>query len=200
MNSGRKLIRNTVFGLWGATALFVGLNRLNASTADGAGFTLGLRHEERAAATPQIDLASASDFTRLSVRGPLVLEVVGAAAYKVTLTPISGPPPEIRAYLQDRTLHIDAGESQGEARAVLRVEAPLLERIDAGSRKVLLRGLGSPEVELYMYNGGEARLEQNRVLRWEFFSGNPLAVQVDDATFAAGTVKSRGDVSLARAP
>jgi hypothetical protein len=200
MNPGRKLIRNTVFGLWGATALFVGLNRLNATAADGAGITLGLRQEERAEEIPSIDLASASNFTRLSVRGPLVLEVVGAATYEVTLTPISGESPEVRAWLQDRTLHVDAGESQGEARAVLRVQAPLLERIDAGSRKVLVRGLGSPDVDLYMYNGGEARLEQNHVQRWEFFSGNPLAVQLDDATFASGTVKSRGEVSLARAP
>lgn len=199
MNPGRKLVRNTVFGLWAAAALFVGVSRLNASAADGGGFTLGLRQADRADAIPQIDLASASGFTSLSVSGPLELEVVGAPAYKVSLV-ASGQPPEVRAYVQEGTLRVDAGDSRGPVRAVLRVEVPSLERIDSGAARVVVRGLGAPRLDVRMYNGGVVRLEQNQVQRWEFSSGESLAVQVDDASFAAGTLASRGDVSIGRAP
>jgi hypothetical protein len=202
MNAGKKLIRNTVFGLWGTAALFVALNRLNSGeAAEGTSsfLTLGLRQEREPTPNPQIDLASARDFSRLSVRGPLSVEVVGATAYKVTLTPEAGQSPKVRAWLKDGVLHVDGGEAQGQ-QGVLRVETPTMNRIDFANQRVTVRGLNAPELSLYTYRGGVARLEQNHVGSWRVFSSESLDLQVDEATFAAGTLKANGDVLIRRAP
>jgi len=202
MNAGKKLIRNTVFGLWGTVALFVGLNRLQSSeagTGAGAFLTLGLRQDREPEPDPQIELAAAKDFTRLSVRGPLSVEVVGAAAFQVTLTPAAGQSPKVRAWLSAGALRVDAGEAEG-IQGVLRVEVPTLQRIDAANTGVTVRGLSAPEIIINTYRGGVARLEQNHVERWRVFSPAPLDLQVDDATFAAGTLKANGEVAIRRAP
>lgn len=202
MNAGKKLVRNTVFGLWGTVALFVGLNRLHSGeAAEGASsfLSLGLRQERESAPDSQIDLTAARDFTRLSVRGPLSVEVVGATAYKVTLTPEAGQSPQVRAWLNDGALHVDGGEAEG-VQGVLRVEVPSLQRIDVANQTLTVRGLSAPELSLYTYRGGVARLEQNQVGRWRVFSSGPLDLQVDEATFAAGTLKSIGEVEIRRAP
>lgn len=203
MNAGRRLVRNTVFGLWGAAALFVGLNRL-AATPAGEGkdsfLTLGLRQDREPQRDPEIDLATARGFTRLSVRGPLRVEVVGAGAYKVTLTASSGQSPQVHAYLKEGVLHVDGGEGRGAMQGVLRVEVPTLQRIDAASAQLVVRALHAPELSLFTYGGGVATLEQNHVQRWHVFSSNPLELRVDDATFAAGSLKANADVVIRRAP
>lgn len=202
MNAGKKLIRNTVFGLWGTVALFVGLNRLNSGeAAEGTSsvLSLGLRQEREPATNPQIDLSAARDFNRLSVRGPLSVEVVGAVAYKVTLTPAAGQSPQVRAWLNQGVLHVDAGEELG-VQGVLRVETPTMQRIDAANQRVTVHGLNAPELSLFTHRGGVARLEQNQVGSWRVFSSESLDLQVDEATFAAGTLKANGDVVIRRAP
>jgi hypothetical protein len=202
MNAGKKLVRNTVFGLWGTAVLFVGLNRLHSGeAAEGISsfLSLGLRQEREPTPNPQIDLASARDFSRLSVRGPLSVEVVGATAYKVTLTPEAGQSPKVRAWLKDGVLHVDGGEAQG-LQGVLRVETPTMNRIDAANQRVTVHGLNAPELSLYTYRVGVVRLEQNQVGRWRVFSSEPLDLQVDEATFAAGTWKAFGEVEIRRAP
>jgi hypothetical protein len=202
MNAGKKLIRNTVFALWGTAALFIGLNRLQSreSTAGGSSFlALGLRQEREPEPKPQIDLAAARDFTRLSVRGPLSVQIVGASAFKVWLEPVAGYSPKVRAWLNEGVLHVDGGEEQGR-QAVLHVEVPTLQRVDAANAEVAVRGLSTREFSLYTYGGGVARLEQNSVQHWHLFSSRPLDLRVDDATFAAGTIKTTGDVVVRRSP
>ncbi|HMA11185.1 MAG TPA: hypothetical protein VKO83_04815 [Steroidobacteraceae bacterium] len=201
MNAGRKLIRNTVFGLWGTAALFVGLNRLNATPAGGgAVFTLGLMQGGREETIPEIDLADARDFTSLSVRGRLRVEVVGAAGYSVTLTPAAGQSPEVHAYLEQGVLHVDGGDTRGALQGVLRLEVPTLQRIDAATPQITVHGLAAPGLGLYLHNGGTALLQQNQVKQWQVFSADPLELSVDDATFAAGTLKATGDILIRRAP
>jgi len=204
MKSGKKLIRNTVFGIWTAAVLFVGLNRVHATASDtGAGssfLTLGLREEREPAPKPEIDLASARDFAQLSVRGPLAVEVVGSASYKVALVPGAGEAPKIKAYLGGGALHVDGGESTGEQLAVLRVEVPTLQRIDAGVSRLTLHGLAAKDLNVYMYRGGELKLEQSQIQGLELYSGNPLDLQVDDASFAAGSLKTNGNVVIRRSP
>ena len=203
MNAGKKLIRNTVFGLWGAAALFVGLNRLNATAAGtdgGSSFTLGLRQDRRPETLPEIDLANARDFANLSVRGRLKVEVVGAAGYKVTLTADGGQSPQVHAYLEGGTLHVDGGDPRGALQGVLRLEVPMLQRIDTATPAITVRGLAAPELSLWLHEGGTALLEQNQVKQWQVYSSDPLELRVDDATFAAGTLKAHGDVLIRRAP
>lgn len=204
MNPGKKLIRNTVFGIWTAVVLFVGLNRLHATPSDtgtGSSFlTLGLREQRASEPQPGIDLATARDFARLSVRGPLAVEVVGSAVYKVALVPGAGEAPKIKAYLSEGTLHVDGGDSTGEQLAVLRVEVPTLQRIDAGVSRLTLHGLAAKDLNVYMYRGGELKLEQSQMQGLELYSGNPLDVQVDDASFAASSLKTNGNVVIRRSP
>jgi hypothetical protein len=203
MNPGKKLIRNTVFGVWTVAVLFVGLNRLQATPGAGSGgssFTLGLRQDRQPEPRPEADLATARDFNRLSVRGPLEVEVVGSTDFKVTLVPGAGGAPEIHTYLGEGTLRVDAGDPAGEPRAVLRVEVPTLQRIDAGTSRVTIRGLAAPVLTVEMYRGGQARLEQNQVRDWVLSSAHPLDVQVDDATFATGSLRTDGNVVIRRAP
>jgi hypothetical protein len=204
MNPGKKLIRNTVFGLWGTAALFVGLNRLNATpsgTEGGGSFlTMGLRQDQEPERNSEIDLATARDFTRISVRGRFSVEVVGSQSYKVTLTPAAGQSPEIHAYQKDGVLHVDGGEPEGELQGELRFEVPTLARIDATAPRITVRGLKVPEFSLYMHRGGAALLEENQVQHWHMFSSQALELQVDDATFAAGTMESKGAIVIRRAP
>lgn len=202
MNTGKKLIRNTAFALWGATALFIGLNRLHSGespTGGSALLTLGLRQEREPEPKPQIDLSAARDFNRLRVHGPLGVQIVGASAFKVWLEPVAGYSPKVRAWMEEGVLHVDGGGEQGR-QAVLHVEVPTLQRIDVSNAEVTVQGLGAREFSLYTYSGGVVRLEENSVQHWQVFSSRPLDLRVDDATFAAGTIKTTGDVVVSRAP
>jgi hypothetical protein len=215
MNQGKRYLRNTVFVLWGTAAVFVGWNRVYSAVSTGAPqgkysmLTLGLRQDTRDREAPGIDLAQAKDFTRLSVRGRINVEIVGASAFKVSFTPAAGKTPRIKVFQSEGTLHVssreeegDQGELSGDLEGALRVEVPTLSRIDVAANQIVVRGLHAQELSVFGFGTGESgltvRLQDNQVAQWKLFSGSPMEVRVDDATFAAGTLKSNGDVVIRR--
>ena len=126
MNQGKRLLRNTVFSLWGAAALYVGATRLYATTdADTApwvrnALSLGLRQTKPSERPDDIDLATVRDFTHVSVSGRFNVEIVGGAEYKVVVTPEAGQEMKYHAWRDDETLRIwQEGENKGAALATL---------------------------------------------------------------------------------
>lgn len=202
MNPGKRYLRNTVFALWGAAAFFVGWNRLYASAGADAPewrhnlLSLGLRTHEPEKQRPEMDLATARDFSKVSLFGNFTVEIVGAPQYSVTFTPLAGTTARTHAYQDHGTLRVHTEDSV--TGGVLHIEVPTLERIDANVPQISVRGLQSAEVAIASYRGGVLRLQQNQVKSWRVFSGDPLDVRVDDVTFAAGSIKANGDVVIRR--
>lgn len=203
MNPGKRYIRNTVFALWGAAAVFVGWNRLYASVAGAEGskekhrlLSLGLRVDEQPGPRPEMDLATARDFSKVSVYGNFTLEIVGAPQFKATFTPPDGTAAKVHAYQNEGYLRVHTED--GVTGGVLHIEAPTLDRIDANVPQVTVRGLQAREIALVSYRSGTLTLAQNQVQSWRMFSGPRLEVRMDDATFAAGSIKSNGDVVIRR--
>ena len=77
--------------------------------------------------------------------------------------------------------------------------AGTLQKITVNVSQISVQGLQAPELELVSYNGGIASLLQNQVDFLRVVSYQPLDVRMDDATFAAGTIKANGDVRIRRA-
>jgi len=205
MNPGKRLVRNTVFVIWGACAAFVGLNRIYAAT-DAAtpwvrtALSLGLQPVERRQRPADVDLATVKDFTHVSVRGRLNVEIVGGAEYKVVLVPEAGQEAKFHALRDEDMLRVwEEGNAEGAAVATLHIEVPTLTRISAHVNQLSVRGLKAEEVALVGYGALSAKLQQNEVRRWRMFGSEPMDVQMDDATFAAGTFKTGGDVVVRRA-
>ena len=207
MNQGKKLIRNTIFTLWGVAALYVGWNRLNAAVVDDdtapalrAAMTLGLRptvHPER---PPSIDLSTVRDFTRVSVFGRFRVEIVGGQDYRVSVVPEPGQEAKYRAWREGDALRVTTeGDNEGPAVATLHIEVPTLNKIAVNVSQISVQGLKAPELELVSYNAGRASLRQNQIDYLRMVSYQPLEVQMDDATFAAGIIKANGDVRIRRA-
>jgi hypothetical protein len=203
MNPGKRYLRNTVFVLWGVAAAFVGWNRLYARVAGEDAqekhtlLSLGLRVQETSGPRPDLDLAAAKDFTKVSVHGDFTLEIVGAPQYKVTFTPAEGTAAKLHASL-DEDGYLHARTDDGVTGGTLRIEVPQLERIDANVPRVLVQGMQGKELSLVSYRGGAATLRENHVESWRLFSGQPFEVRVDDITFSAGGIKSNGDVVIRR--
>lgn len=201
MNPGKRYLRNTVFALWGVAAAFVGWNRLYAEVAgEGAQeehslLSLGLRVEKHSGPRPDLDLAEARDFTRVSAYGDFDLEIVGAPQYKVTFTPAEGTTAKLHASMdEDGSLH--ARTDEGVTGGTLRIEVPQLERIDANVPRLLVQGMQGKELFLMSYRSGTATLRGNQVQSWRLFSGEQYDVRIDDITFAAGGIKSNGNVVI----
>jgi len=206
MNEGKRLLRNTVFSLWGAAALYVGATRLYATTdADTApwvrnALSLGLRQTKPSERPADIDLATVRDFTHVSVSGRFNVEIVGGAEYKVVVTPEAGQEMKYHAWRDDETLRIwQEGENKGAALATLHIEVPTLARLSINASHLTVRGIKAPELALVGYGLESAVLQQNEVASWRMFSGENREVRMDDATFAAGSVKANGDVVIRRA-
>jgi len=204
MNPGKRYLRNTVFALWGAAAFFIAWNRLYASIGtEGPEWkrsllSLGLRVEQESKPRPELDLATAKDFSKVSVYGDFALEIVGSTQYKVTFMSADGSTAKVHAYLDEGYLRV---HTEDEVKGgTLHIEVPTLQRIDANVPRITVRGLVAKEVGLYGYRGGVATLQQNHVDSWHLFSGDALDVGVDDATFAAGSIKSNGNVVIRRDP
>lgn len=207
MNQGRKLIRNTIFTLWGVAAFYVGWNRLNAAVVDAdtapplrAAMTLGLRPTVNPERPPSIDLSTVRDFTRVSVFGRFKVEIVGGQDYLVSVVPDAGQDVRYRAWREGDALRVATeGDNEGPAVATLHIEVPTLTKIAVNVNQISVQGLKVPELELVSYNGGSASLRQNQIGYLRMVSYQPLEVQMDDATFAAGTIKANGDVRIRRA-
>jgi hypothetical protein len=207
MNQGKKLIRNTVFTLWGVAAFYVGWNRLSAAVVDAdtaaplrAAMTLGLSPTVTREAPPSIDLATVRDFTHVGAFGRLKVEIVGGQDYRVSVVPDPGQDVKYRAWREGSALRVATeGNNDGPAAATLHIEVPTLRQITVNVRQLSVRGLDAPELELISYNGGSATLLQNQIGYLRMVSYQPLEVQIDDATFAAGTIKANGDVRIRRA-
>lgn len=207
MNPGKKLIRNTVFTLWGVAAFYVGWNRLNAAVLDAesspslrAAMSLGLQPVERREAQPGMDLATARDFTHVSAYGRLSVEIEGGQDYRVSVLPEPGQEPKYRAWQENGVLRVAMeGGNEGPPLATLHIQVPTLQKITVNVRQISVRGLQAPELELTSYNGGSASLLQNRIDYLRVVSYQALEVRMDDATFAAGTIKANGDVRIRRA-
>jgi hypothetical protein len=203
MNPGKRYIRNTVFVMWGAAAAFVGWTRLYAYAVDADSppwqrslLSLGLRQNDEAKPRPELDLATARDFSKLSVYGNFTLEVVGAAQYKVTFTAPDGTTAKPHVYQDDGYLRVHTEDTV--TGGTLRVEVPTLERIDANVPRTTVSGLQAKELSLVGYRSGTAILQHNQVENWKLFSGEQFEVRIDDATFAAGSIKSNGDIVIRR--
>ena len=205
MNQGKRLLRNTVFALWGTAAVYVGVTRLYGATDAAAPWlrttlSLGLREHERSARPTDIDLATARDFTHVSVSGRFNVEIVGGTEYKVVVTPEAGQELKYHAWRDKETLRLwQEGENEGAALATLHIEVPTLNRISIHASSLSVRGLKAEELSLVGYGSTPTQLQQNEVQRWRLVSYAPMEVRMDDATFAAGSVKANGDVVIRRA-
>jgi hypothetical protein len=206
MSKGKRLLRNTVFALWGWAALYVGATRLYATTdADTApwlrtALSLGLKPSPNTPRPRDINLATVRDFTHVSVSGRFNVEVVGGMDYKVVVTPEAGQEIKYHAWRDDETLRIwQENDDKGPALATLHIEVPTLARLSINASHLTVRGIKSPELALVSYGLESALLQQNEVASWRMFSGVNMEVRMDDATFAAGSVKSNGDVVIRRA-
>lgn len=207
MNQGKKLIRNTVFTLWGVAAFYVGWNRLNAAVIDEdtspalrAAMTLGLSATVHTERPPGIDLATARDFTHVSAYGRLRVEIVGGQDYQVSVVQEPGQELKYRAWRENDALRVAAeGDNEGPPLATLHITVPTLKEITVNVSQISVQGLKAPALELVSYNGGSASLLQNQIDYLHVVSYQPLDVRMDDVTFAAGTIKANGDVRIRRA-
>lgn len=214
MNNGKRLVRNTVLGTFGAAVLLVAANRLHAAVVSEdtpawlAGvLSLGLRVNAEPDAGPVLTLADARDFRRIVVVGRFNVEVVGAPEYKVSATFADGSPAPVHVGRSEDTVHlygINATSFEGGAFdpiASLRIETPLLERVAV---RVATLDISSIQADELRVTGlGESmvvRLHQNAVANWRLYSGALMEVRVDDATFAAGGLKANGNVLIRREP
>jgi len=204
MNPGKRYLRNTVFALWGVAASFVGLNRLYAAVGTEAPewrrslLSLGLREDRQPEPKPELDLATAKDFSKVGVHGDFALEIVGAAQYKVEFVPPAGTASKFHAYQENGYLRVNTDDDV--TGGTLHIEMPTLERIDANVPRITVQGVTAKELKLYGYRDGVVTLQNNRVDSWHLSSGDALDVRMDDATFAAGSIKSNGNVVIRRAP
>lgn len=204
MNQGKRLVRNTVLVVWGCMALYVGINRIHASTDESTSpwvrnaLSLGLMKAERREERVPMDLATARDFSEVSVYGRMNVEITGGAEFSVEYRSSAGGVVPLGARMENGRLSI-AGEEReegGEAGA-LRIQAPTLKAIYANVPSLTVRGMSSPEIAMYANEIGDLRLLQNQVERWTIFSGG-IEVRMDDATFAAGSISTRGEVIVRR--
>ncbi|MEO6186967.1 MAG: hypothetical protein ABIP38_02505 [Steroidobacteraceae bacterium] len=206
MNQGKRYVRNTVIGLYGTAVLFVGLNRLYASTLDTqvpqwlrSTMTLGLAvhpEHEPVQAMKAGDLAELRNFRHVRVVGNISVEIVGAEAYRVTFTPASGSKAEIQARQEDDLLSLYAG-GEGGGTGVLRIELPTLVRLSAQDvSELTVRGLQAQDVSVSLHNVAAARLQQNKVAHWKLYSSEALEVPVDATTLASGSLQTQGDLSI----
>lgn len=203
MNVGKRYLRNTVFTLWCTAAAFVGWTRLYGYAVDESSpqwkrsaMSLGLFARNYEKARPELDLATAKDFTKVSAFGNFTVEIVGAEQYKVIFTPPAGTSAKVHANLDNGYLRVHTDDTV--MGGTLHIEVPTLDRIDANVPQITVSGLRAKEVALVGYRSGALTLRQNQVASWRVFSGEPFEVRMDDATFAAGTIKANGDVVIRR--
>jgi hypothetical protein len=214
MNKGRRLVRNTLFGTFGAVVLLVAANRLYAEVVRDdapdwlAGvLSLGLKRSVEPEAGPVLTVADARDFRRVVVVGRFSVEIVGAPEYKVTATLADGSPAPLHVGLGDDAVHLHGINATSfdtgavDSIATLRIETPVLERVHARVAQLDISGIGGDDVQVSgLGEDMVVRLRQNAVAHWRLYSGAPIEVRVDDATFAAGTLNSSGNVVIRREP
>lgn len=201
MNRGKRLIRHTVVGVYGAIALWVGANALAVATTDASPglrrvLSLGLAHAPETERNPPVDLATVRDFTEVMVVGRFDLEITGADSYSASFTPAPGFGGQVKAYRSEEELHVIA-ESAAAADSVigtLRIGTPALERIYANVETLVISGLRVPALTVTgLGNLGRVHLRQNQVAEWRLHSGEAdTVVWIDDATFAAGAWRATG--------
>ncbi len=139
----------------GVAAFFIAWNRLYASIGmEGPEWkrnllSLGLRVEQQSKPRPELDLATAKDFSKVSVYGDFALEIVGSAQYKVTFMSADGTTAKVHAYLDEGYLRV---HTEDEVKGgTLHIEVPTLQRIDANvppNHRARPRGQGSRAVWL----------------------------------------------------
>jgi hypothetical protein len=208
MNSARRGIRNTMLALYGVAFVYVGVNRLHAAVVDAdtprwlrATLSLGLDGYTTARRTPAPGEAADwvfRDFTRLDVSGDFILEIVGAAEYKVSFPAADGTARRLRARRKGEQLWLQ-GDATGDADAGLtvRIETPAVTQVVAtGLRGLTLRGLQGQQLDVDLQDVGWTRLQRNAVAHWKVASSKPLDLHVDQATLAAGRVQIAGELVL----
>lgn len=207
MSAARRDIRNTVLGLCSAAVLFVGVNRLDAMDVPAPGWlraalTLGLESsaDSGVARTATSGERVYRDFTRLSVSGGLVLEVVGAAEYKVSFPAAAGDAQRVRAQRHGEQLRLSLAAGVANDEVAVRIETPALaEVIATGLRSLTLRGLQDQQVAVDLEDVGAVHLQQNAVAQWRLSSTTPVQVQVDEATLTAGSLQVSGELVIRHA-
>jgi hypothetical protein len=201
MNQGKRLIRRTVVGVYGAIALWVGANALALATVDASAglrrvLSLGLARAPETERNPPVDLATVRDFTEVVVIGRFDVEITGADSYSASFTPAAGFGGEVNAYRNENELHVIAQPAEGAQSVIgtLRIATPALERIYANAGSLVISGLRVPELTITgLGNLGRVHLRQNQVAEWRLHSGDDdTVVWIDDATFAAGSWRATG--------
>lgn len=206
MNQGKRYLRNTVLALYGAGALYFGVNRLYAATIHstapqwlGNTTSLGLAYWEKTGSNARYltDLAL-RDFTRLHLNGRFTVEIVGAPQYQLSFTAADGRTLPLDVRQQDDRLWLSGFTLNDAAEAaVLRIETPALVQVDARMLTGLtLRGLQSQELTVDLNDVSAARLLENSVPLWRLRSGLSAEVQVDQATLTAGKLLISGDLAI----
>jgi hypothetical protein len=208
VNPARRDIRNTMLVLYGAAALYVGMNRLHAAVDTDtprwlrSALTLGL--QAYTTVRPASARAEAArdrvfrDFTRVNASGDFTLEIVGAAAYNVSFSAAEGRAPRLRARRRDDQLWLEEdGGGDAAAGLTVRIETPAVTQVvAAGLRGLTLRGLTAQAIDVNLQDVAAVRLEQNAVMRWQLASDRPLELQVDPATLAAGRLQVSGELVI----
>jgi hypothetical protein len=210
MNQGKRYIRNTVIAMAGVTVLVVVAQRIYASTVDAGTpqwlrsvLSLGFEVTVNPAPSPLAQISQAAvlaelrDFRQISVEGDFAVEVVSAPQYKVSLIPASSEAWTIgSAWQQGAMLRLKGGK--GSEGAVLRIEAPVLTRIEAqGLRQLTVRGWKAQEMTIRTKNVANVRLEDSAVGRWILNAETPVVLHADQATAAAGLdFQTSGTISI----
>lgn len=206
MDQGRRHLRNTVFVLYGLTALYFGVNRLQAATVNAGApqwlsgaASLGLASVTTLPReTSYVTELALRDFTRLHVAGRFTVEIIGASDRSLSFTAADGTPLPLNVRQDGDLLRVRAvtGTSTPET-AVLRIEAPALAQIEARLLTGLtLRGLQSPQLRVALDEVATVRLVESRISHLTLHSDLPMDVKVDRATLAAGRLKTSGDLAV----
>jgi hypothetical protein len=213
MKKGKRYLRNTVLGIFAATAGVVALNRLHLTThaADTPQWwhtasTLGLMEQVKREKMEfkEPDLASLRDFHEISVRGNMNVEIIGASAYRVAFTPGADSGAKLQTNLTAGVLRIVQDPDDAKVAGTLTIETPNLTEVRGSDlTRLQLRGLQAQAIKVTVNDTGSMSLKQNQVAQWELVAYSddekPTTVQADQATLTAGSLHVRGNLQLRQA-
>lgn len=210
MKQGKRYLRNTVLGVFAATAGVIALNRLHLMThAAGtpkwwhSASTLGLIEQVKRESMEfkEPDLAALRDFHEISVSGNLDVEIIGASAYRVAFTPGTGTGARLRTNLTAGVLRILQDPDDAKVAGTLTIETPALTELRVSDlSRLQLRGLQGQTIKVTLDDIGSVSLKQNQVAHWQLVAyaddEKPATVQADQATLSAGNLQVRGNLQI----
>src|SRR5689334_21230886 len=186
MKRSERLMRNTIVVLAAAAVLYVAANRLYALS----------HHETVPHSTSAADLASLRDFSAISVRGDIAVEIVQGAEYSVSLLPAGASEGSFYATVEDRTLVLRAFRNLAPNH--VRVTLPTLTRLYVDLvPTVSVSGFSGDSVLLQLEKTPQVTLRNNRIRQWKVSAMERSGLQVDKASAAAGRFDVEGQATFA---